>query len=346
MDMLAAVFHGPDDLRVEQVPRPSLPQGGLVMRTRTVGICGSDVRTWHAGNHRFSGSQILGHEMGGIVTESDVEAYPVGTPITVCPCVPCLECASCLSGHQNFCRGRKCFGYQRPGGMAEAMAVPGDAIRASCVVKVPDSIPLDYAPLAETLHSILNGQDRARTSLMESVLVLGLGPVGILHVAVASSRGARPVLGVDPLGQRVEAAGLVLGPGRVLQMGEGWEKRARELTDGRGWDVVVIANVARASVATAFSLVAPMGRIVAYAGLRADAPYVDVDWNDVHYRQIEIIGSFGGTPVYFRSAVDWLASSNLPLDRLITSEFPIERTLEAFNAVENGVGVKTVLRLS
>ena len=344
--MLAVVFHGPEDLRVEHVPRPVLPQGGLVIQTRTVGICGSDIRSWHSGNHRITGSQIFGHENAGIVSESDVDAYPVGTGVAVCPCAPCLECSFCMTGRQNFCKRRNCFGYQRPGGMAEAFAVPADAVRAACVVQVPDSIPLGYAPIAEPLHSILNGHDRARTGLMQSVLVLGLGPVGVLHIAVASSRGAQPVLGVDPLVKRVEAAGEVLGAQRVLHMASGWEQRAREVVEGRGWDVIVLANVSPAAIDTAFSLIAPMGRIVAYAGLRADTPKVQVDWNAVHYRQIEIIGAFGGTPTYFQDAVRWLAASELKLDRLVTAEFPIERSLEAFGAVERGVGLKTMLRLS
>lgn len=344
--MLAAVFHGPNDLRVEDVARPVLSEGGLVIQPRTVGICGSDVRSWHAGNHRITGSQIFGHETAGVVVESDVAAYPVGMGVAICPCAPCLECRFCMAGKQNFCQRRNCFGYQRPGGMAEAMAIPEDAIRAGCVVRVPDSLPLDYAAIAEPLHSILNGHDRARTGLMQSVLVLGLGPVGVLHVAVASSRGAAPVLGVDPLQQRVEAASEVLGSERVLHMGTGWEQRAKQIVGERGWDVIVLANVSPASVDTAFSLIAPMGRIVAYAGLRADLPKVEVDWNAVHYRQIEIIGAFGGTPPYFQAAVQWLAASDLKLDKLVTAEYPIERTLDAFKAVENGVGLKTMLRIS
>ena len=344
--MLAVVFHGPEDLRVENVARPTLPAGGIVVQTRTVGICGSDVRSWHSGNHRITGSQIFGHENAGVVSESDVARYPVGMNVAVCPCAPCLECRFCMTGRQNFCQRRNCFGYQRPGGMAEAFAVPADAIRAGCVVPVPESIPLEYAPIAEVLHSILNGQDRARTGLMQSTLVLGLGPVGILHVALASSRGAQPVLGVDPLAQRAEAAAHVLGSNRVLHMGPSWEQKVKDMVDGRGWDVIILANVAPAAVDTAFSLIAPMGRIIAYAGLRTDTPTVPVDWNAVHYKQIEIIGAFGGTPTYFQAAVKWLSTSDLKLDRLVTAEYPIERALEAFKAVENGVGLKTMLRLS
>lgn len=193
--MKAVVFHGPDDIRVEDVPEPVLPRGGLIVRPRTVGICGSDIRTWHTGNHRIRGTQILGHEMAGVVVDSDDERYPAGLAVAICPCFPCLECEYCQAGIQNFCPRRECLGYQHPGGMAEAVAVPAGSIRAGGVVPVPETVPLDLAPLAEPLHTVLNGQDRAHPHPSESVLVLGLGPIGILHAAVARSRGVVSVLG-------------------------------------------------------------------------------------------------------------------------------------------------------
>ena len=140
--MLAAVFHGPDDLRVEDVPAPELPPGGLLVRTATVGVCGSDIRTWHAGNHRIAGTQILGHEMAGVVVASDTERVATDTEVAVCPCAPCLECRNCLDGRYNLCPTRRCLGYQLPGGMAEMFAVPADAVRAGCVVPVPPTIPI------------------------------------------------------------------------------------------------------------------------------------------------------------------------------------------------------------
>ena len=117
--MKAAVLHGPDDLRVESVPDPDLPPGGVVIRPVTVGVCGSDVRTWRHGSPRLRGPQVLGHETGGVVVESDVESLPVGTAVAVCPGAPCLECPFCAAGHHNLCGRRAVLGYDLPGGMAE-----------------------------------------------------------------------------------------------------------------------------------------------------------------------------------------------------------------------------------
>jgi L-iditol 2-dehydrogenase len=344
--MRAVVFHGPDDLRIEDVPEPVLPRGGLIVRPRTVGICGSDIKTWHAGNHRISGPQILGHETAGIVVESDDAGFPPGMAVALCPCSPCLECEYCQAGLQNFCPRRECLGYQHAGGMADLIAVPAVSLRVRGVVPVPSSLPLELAALAEPLHTVLNGQDRARTSPTDSVLILGLGPIGILHAAVARSRGAAPVLGVDPVPERATRAAAILGSRQTLAMAGEWESEARARVEGSGWDLVVIANGSPKSVETALSFVAPLGRILAFAGLPATAPSVVIDWNRIHYQQIQIIGAFGGTPAYFRRAMKWLASTDLELDQLVTSQLPLEAALDAFKATEHGEGLKTMLRIS
>ena len=344
--MRAVVFHGPDDLRMEDIAEPDLPRGGLIVRPRTVGICGSDIKTWHAGNHRIRATQVLGHEIAGVVADSDDERFPIGTAVAICPCFPCLECEYCQAGLQNFCPRRECLGYQHPGGMAEAVAIQPGSIRAGGVVRVPESLPLELAPLAEPLHTVLNGQDRAQVGPADSVLVLGLGPIGIFHAAVARSRGAASVLGVDPVAERVARATTILGGPHALVMEGAWEDAARALVDGKGWDLVIIANGAPGSVQTAMSLVSPLGRILAFAGLPATAPTVSIDWNRIHYAQLQIIGAFGGTPAYFRGAVTWLSRSGLDLDKFVTARVPLEHALDAFEAVQRGEGLKTMLQIS
>jgi L-iditol 2-dehydrogenase len=344
--MKAVVFHGPNDIRVEDVPTPVLPQSGLIVQPRTIGICGSDIKTWHVGNPRIQGKQVLGHEIAGVIVDSDIEDYPAGMSVAVCPCFSCLKCEYCQTGLQNLCLQRECFGYQHPGGMAELLAIPAESINAGGIVPVPDSLPLELAPLAEPLHTVLNGQDRAHTGPTDSVLVLGLGPIGILHVAVARSRGAAPVLGVDPLPERVNMAAMILGNQHALMMEGDWEKEVRALVDGRGWDLVITANPSPASVQTALSHVSSLGRILAFAGLPTNDSSVLIDWNLVHYRQLQIIGGFGGTPIYFRRAVKWLAGAELALDKFVTSQYSLKQALDAFEAVQRGDGLKTMLRIS
>jgi L-iditol 2-dehydrogenase len=345
--MKAVVLHGPGDLRIEEVADPVLPAGGVIIEPVTVGVCGSDVRVWRHGSPRLTGPQVLGHEIGGIIRASDVATLPVGTAVAVCPGAPCLECTACQAGRHNLCRRRKVLGYDTPGGMAEACAVPSAWVRSGGVVPLPPSLQPAFGAVAEPTHTVLNGQDEARIAPGESVLVLGLGPIGVLHVAVARSRGASPVFGVDINPERVAGAAVLLGASAALAMSDGWETQVRTGTaDASGFDVVVLATGAKAAVATALSLVAPGGRVLAFAGMPPESSLVDLDLNAIHYRQISLVGAFGGTPPHFRRAVRWLSESSLDLRAYTPIRFRLDAALEAIASVARGEGLKTLLEIS
>jgi L-iditol 2-dehydrogenase len=341
--MKAVVLHGPGDLRVEDVDDPVLPPGGLLIRTAAAGICGSDVRTWRHGSPRLSGPQVIGHEFAGVVIETDVAEVPVGTPVAVCPGAPCLGCRACDAGHANLCPRRRVLGYDLPGGMAELVAVPAEWVRTGGVVALDPARPFALGAIVEPLHTVLNGQDEARIEPGSSVLVLGLGPIGVLHVALARGRGGASVLGVDPDPTRRALARAVLGDDPVSGMDAGWQDRARRLVDGGGFDVVVVATGAPGAVASAIELTEPGGRILAFAGLPADASVIDLDLNLLHYRQLSIVGAFGGTPAHFRRAAAWLSDADFDVAAYTRQRHPLTEALDAFAAVARGEGLKTLL---
>ncbi len=341
--MIAVVLNRPGDLRVEQVEQPQLPTGGVTVRTRFVGICGSDIRTWRHGNRRISGPQILGHEVSGVVEESDVATFPTGTPVAICPGLPCLRCADCQAARQNMCSFRRALGYDFPGGMAEFFAVPGDAVDAGCVVPLPEGLSLREGALAEPLHTVLNGQERADVRPDDSVLVLGLGPIGTLHVAVARSRGALPVLGLDVLAARVESAADILGPRSVTLIGDIQVDELRARGGRAGWDVVVLATSSPQAIELAMAVVAPVGRVLFFAGMPPDVAVQPLDLNAIHYRQLSLVGAFAGTPRLFREAVAWLAHTDIALDRFITNVDLLADAEAAFARVAGGNGLKTML---
>jgi L-iditol 2-dehydrogenase len=339
----AVMFHAPGDLRLEEVQEPALPAGGVVVRTRTVGICGSDIRTWQHGSPRLRLPQVLGHELAGVIERSDVPALPEGTAVAVCPSAPCRRCRWCTAGIHNLCGTRTVLGYDTPGGMAEAFAVGPAWIENGSVVSVGGRVAERHAALAEPLHTVLNGQDRAAVGPFDAVLVLGLGPIGALHLAVARSRGAQVVVGADPSPERVAMAAALVPDVPALTMDGGWEARATELAGPDGFDAVIVAAPSKAAFAGAIALAGPMGRILAFAGLPQNDPGVDVDMNRVHYKQLSIVGAFGGSPAWFRRAVDWLAATDLDLDRFVLDRFPLADALGAFEHVRAGRGLKTLI---
>jgi L-iditol 2-dehydrogenase len=343
--MRAVVLHGPGDLRLADLPEPMLPPGGLVVRPAAVGICGSDVRTWWHGSPRLSGPQVPGHEFAGTVVASDVTELPAGTRVAVCPGAPCQACRACRAGHGNLCPRRRVLGYDLPGAMAELIAVPADWIRTGGVVAQDPTAPIERGALVEPLHTVINGQDEVAIRTGEAVLVLGLGPIGVLHVAHARSLGAT-VLGIDPLAERVELAMRILGDDLVDRMDDGWVERVRQKVDGGGFDVVIAAVGAPDAIATAIELAEPGGRVLAFAGLPPDTRTVGIDMNDLHYGQLSIVGAFGGTPDTFRRAAAWLDRTPFDVEAFTPRRFGLDRALDAFEAVAAGRGLKTILQVA
>jgi L-iditol 2-dehydrogenase len=227
--------------------------------------------------------------------------------------------------------------------MAELVAVPSDWVRVDGVVTLGATSPIERGALVEPLHTVINGQDQARIEAGERVLVLGLGPIGVLHVASARSRGAR-VVGVDPDADRVARAATILGPDAVDRMDGGWAARARAgIGDGGGVDVVIVAVGAQRALATALELVEPGGRILAFAGMPPDDRILQLDLNDLHYRQLSLVGAFGGTPDTFRRAAAWLATHDLDIAVFTPERFALGDAVAAFEAAAAGRGLKTLI---
>ncbi len=341
--MRAVVLRGPGDLRLDDIPDPALPQDGILVRPGAVGICGSDVRTWRHGSPRLHGPQVLGHEFAGTVELSAVDELPPGTPVAVCPGAPCDTCRACRAGRANLCRERQVLGYDVPGAMAELVAVPADWVRTGGIVTLDPAVPIERGALVEPLHTVLNGQDQVRIPPGAAVLVLGLGPIGVLHAAVVHSAGGR-VLGVDPDPARVSRAASILGEPNVDWMDETWINRARPRVAGGGFDVVIVAVGSPRAVATAIELVERGGQVLAFAGLPPDARTVGLDMNDLHYRQLSVVGAFGGTPDTFRRAAAWLDATPFDINAFTPERFGLEDAVEAFESVAAGRGLKTLLR--
>lgn len=344
--MKAVVLHGPNDLRVEEIVEPTLPPGGILVRPAFAGICGSDVRTWRHGSPRIRGTQVMGHEFAGFVVASDAEDVEVGTRVAVCPGAPCSMCRACAADHANLCAERSVLGYDMPGGMAELVAVPADWVRTGGVVTLDPERPIELGALVEPLHTVLNGHDQGRIAAGDTVLVLGLGPIGVLHVASARSRGATLVIGIDPDAARVTAARHVLGALDIEPMDVGWQDRVTARVDGGSFDVVVVAVGSRQALASAIDLTAPGGRILAFAGMAPGSHTIELDMNVLHYRQLSVVGAFGGTPSHFRRAAAWLSTSTFDVAAFTPLRFDLDDALAAFASVERGDGLKTLLAIN
>ena len=219
--MQAAVFRGPGKLAVEELPYPELPPDGLILKVEAVGICGSDLRAYEHGLRFEREWQVLGHEIAGVVAEvgRDVPDYQVGERLALAADVHCHHCYYCRRALYNLCENWQVIGAHFAGGMSEYMQVPEPILRRGMVHRMPEGLSFVAATVAEPASSVLASQHDIGVDLNETVVVIGDGPVGALHVLVARARGARAIL----IGRRPERLRLAerLGAWQLLDSSQG-----------------------------------------------------------------------------------------------------------------------------
>src|SRR5579862_3349136 len=194
--MRAVVYRGVNDMRVETVPVPHIGPGELLVRIATCGICGTDLKKIHTGSH--SAPRIFGHEMAGVIVAvgAGISEYGVGDRVMVFHHVPCEECYYCRKGTPAQCPLYKKVGVTAGfepsgGGFAEYIRVMDFVVSNGGVVRIPDGVPFEQAAFVEPLNTVLKGVKMLNLAPDDTVLVIGQGPIGLMHAALASRTGAR-----------------------------------------------------------------------------------------------------------------------------------------------------------
>lgn len=333
-DLMTAVrLHGPRDLRVERVPRPSAPGPGVaLLRVTATGICGSDLHTYvdgRIGEWVVQTPLILGHEFGGVVTAVGPDALDgnfaplqTGTRVAVDPAQPCGRCEMCEQGHPNLChRLHFCGLYPDDGSLAEYILMP-----ARCCFPVPDAIDDAGAALLEPLGVALHAIDLAKFHVGDSAAILGAGPIGLLCLQIARLAGADPVFVVDQFPWRLELAAAY---GGVPINFTDQEPVAAVLaaTGGRGVDVGIEAAWADHSVQQAAEMARMGGRLVLVGIPGPDK--LEIKHSTARRKGLTIRVSRRMKHVYPR-AIRLAQSGAVDLLGVASHRFPLERTPEAF----------------
>jgi threonine dehydrogenase-like Zn-dependent dehydrogenase len=309
--MRAVRLAGPKQLDLVELPDPEPAPGEVVLRVAAAGICGSDLSCYKTGV--FAGS-VLGHEFSGVVERSNADGFDTGRPVLVDPKMPCGECADCRSGSRYRCtqaltRGP---GGMRDGGFAELVAVPAD-----CLYPIPDGVKLEDACLTEPLAVAIHGIERAGGVMSgEDVVVIGLGPIGLLAVAALKAKGAGTITGVDPVEVR-----------RRLASELGANATAQRIADAPSDASLVLECSGRAEVLQdAINLAAAGGR-VGLLGVPIDNSTVTtMVWV---VREVTVSGAIASSPDDFRASADLLAREP-GISRIITRRVGLEDTAAAF----------------
>ncbi|MFW6182622.1 MAG: zinc-binding dehydrogenase, partial [Chloroflexota bacterium] len=294
-NMLAAVYHGPEDIRLEQVPRPALATGEMLLRVINTNICGTDLRILHGGHSKYPPGtvRIPGHEVVGELAEidADVDGYHVGQRVFIAPNMGRSGSRETISGNNNLDPDYQAIGINLDGAFAEYMRIPAAAIRQGNVMPVDADVDPAVAALIEPFACVLRGQNAVGVRDGDVVVVMGAGPIGVMHATLARLRGALHVIVSEPLQGRREQA-LQLGADRVVNpFEEDLEAAVMEASNGRGADVVIVAAPSKPAQESALQIAATGGRINFFGGLPKQDPYIRFDSNRVHYKELVVTGT-------------------------------------------------------
>ncbi len=335
--MRAVRLHGVEDLRIDEVEIPVIGPREVLVRIHVCGVCPSDVRPYRGVSRgKLVFPRRLGHEWVGEIVDKgqEVEGLAVGDRVAACWRVVCGVCAYCRRGDSNYCTALNLT--RIVGGFAEY-----GRIAATNVYRIPEGVSYEEASFAEPLACCLNGQDRSGVKSGDDVVVLGAGPIGLLHVQLSRLRGAR-VVAVDFRQERLALARAVGAQETVCLDSEDLRERVSELTGGKGADRVIVATGAVAAVADAMDIAAACGNVNLFAGIYP-AHTVELDPNFVHYKQVELTGSHDFTAAHFQLGLKLLSDGGSDVRPLISHRLPLEDIEEGFRIVAEQRGAKVLI---
>jgi L-iditol 2-dehydrogenase len=346
----AAFMTGQNQVEVRDATEPPLDPAGAVLRVEACGICGTDARTFFNGDPRAPAPWVLGHEPVGVLEHVGPEAVlPPGVEpggrVFLGSILSCAQCQPCVDGHQNLCDHHLLYGYDPfPGAYADWAAVPPIATRN--LIPLPPDLPSELATVVDPFACALNGIEVLDVDLGDTVLILGAGPIGCWQAVMARDRGAGRVLLCDVNRQRLDLACAAVG-GFVDDAWTAGDDNGLagllERTGGKGAERISVAAPAKQAQQAALEMAAKRARIVYFAGLPKHDPVSPLDMNQLHYKELAILGAYGATHRQYRITMDYLARRRDELAPVVTHRFPLDRIGEAFETIRSGAGLKTVV---
>src|SRR5580700_2331896 len=328
--MLAAVYRGVNDVRLETVPVPQIGSGELLLRVHSCGVCGTDLKKIATGSH--SAPRIFGHETSGVVAAvgAEVRQFQPGDRVVVFHHIPCRECYYCQ--HQTFAQ---CSTYKKVGctagfdpsggGFAEYVRVM-DWIVEKGTVRIPNGVSFEQACFVEPVNTCIKGIETLRLQAEETVLVMGQGPIGLILATLAKRAGAR-VITSDLHPARLTIASS-FGLNLTIDASKTDAVQAvRGMTEGRGADAVVLAVGGNNLIRPAMDAARPGGRILLFAQtVRGEAT---IDSAAVCVDEKALLGSYSASVELQEESVRFVMSREMDLERLISHRFSLESSVEA-----------------
>lgn len=348
--MRAAMWEGPGLMSVRSVDDPRCPTDGVLLKVLACGICGTDVRSFYAGDRRISPPWLLGHEISGEVFEvgeeavAELDGIQVGTRVHCISTFWCGRCRLCRSGRENLCAVGELMGFDYPGAYAELVVVPPIGLKN--LFRIPKALSAAHATFADPLSDVICGHKDLGITLDETVVVVGAGPIGAAHAALARLQGAGLVMLLERASSRLALVESVLGRERIsyvdVSVGDGLAT-IREATDEVGADVVIVACSNPEAQQQALEMAAPRGRVLFFGGLPKGTTHIPFESNVLHYREVQVHGSYASRHKDQVLALEMLEQNAADLRDLISETVPLESTADVFARIRSGEVLKVVV---
>ncbi len=326
--MRVAMYYSNKDVRLDELPKPKIGPGEFLLKVMACGICGSDVLEWY----RIKRAPlVLGHEATGEIVEvgEKVERYKIGDRVFVSHHVPCGSCRYCLSGHHTACETLHKTNYD-PGGFAEYIRVPRINVERG-VYLLPDDLSFEDGTLIEPLGCVVRGQRLANIRKGQSVLVLGSGISGLLHLQLARARGAERAIATDINEYRLNAA-KKFGADAVIHAGEDVPERLRQLNGSRLADLVIVCTGATAASKQALQCVDRGGTVLFFA-VPGQGVDISVPITDFWRNEVTIMTSYGAAPEDLEDALKLIKERKVNVHNMITHRLSLAETGLGFGLV-------------
>lgn len=335
--MKAALLYGVGDLRVGEAPRPEITQpDDVLIRVRACGICPSDLRAYTGVRHGMRDTPYIpGHEWAGeIVAMGDaVKGFALGDRVAPSWRVVCGKCYYCTRGIYNYCENLQ---RRVRGGFAQYGVAAAESLH-----KIPDGVSYHAASFCEPLACCINGSLYSMIGFGDDVVIVGAGPIGLMHAQLAKIQGARVI--VSEFFEERLAKAKELGADELIYAGqEDPVARVKELTEGRGANVVIVAVGAPKALQQALDMAGINATVNYFAGTYPPTT-IPLDPNLVHYKQIRLTGSHDYTPQHFRSAMRFVSLGMVKVEPLISHVLPLEQVKEGFDIVAGQKGLKVMV---
>jgi 2-desacetyl-2-hydroxyethyl bacteriochlorophyllide A dehydrogenase len=320
--MKALVLTGREQMELVERALPVPEAHEVAVKVAAAAICRTDAKMWRSGHRDLVMPRVLGHEVCGTIDEAP------GRLFAVWPGSACGSCAMCRSGRENLCQEMKITGFHRDGGFAELMIAP-----RSSLLEVPKGISPSLAALTEPLACAVHGIKQSCIRRADRVLIYGAGTLGILLAVSAINRGAKAVI-TDPDAEKLS---------KSTPFRNRYAIEVHRDTTSTGFDIVLNATASPETLVSGIRRLSPGGRFCLFSGL-GDLPESPATiFNELHYRELELVGSYGCTRQDIRDALKLLARYGQDLEFLVEQTISLDEVPKAINEVLEGKGFRQVV---